>query len=240
MPTYLVVNREMLARMLESTRPMLRPQMQALWFHILLNTRYGEKDRGIFKTSLPRLVKETGLSMMTVRSLLKCLQSNRQVTNQVTNKGRTLTVVNYDSWVLSENGSNKQDNRQVTPVEVRSKESLDIPNGISCAINRVAEYYRTIQPKARLTKGAESKIKTRLGDKEFSEVELCEAIDKFKATNWWMRNNGKRGMEWFFRSEGQIARFIDLEPEAENERDKKQNPEYYTEPTKAIPLEEWK
>lgn len=70
-----------------------------------------------------------------------------------------------------------------------------------------------IYPKSRLTAGSRKKIETRL--KSWTFEELKQAIDGFSGSSWWMSHNRRRGVEWFFRSDDQIDRFINLKDEAE-------------------------
>jgi len=78
----------------------------------------------------------------------------------------------------------------------------------------VEKYHNQIHPlrkknnKLYITDQAKSKIKTRL--REFSEDELLQAIDNFSGANWWMENNSKRGVQWFFHSEDRIEQFLNL------------------------------
>ena len=79
-------------------------------------------------------------------------------------------------------------------------------------IQKIYGYYtRKIHNGSRLTEGSKLKIKTRL--KLFSVEQLLEAIDRFSKNKWWMENNGKRGVAWFFHSDDRIDQFLNLEPE---------------------------
>jgi hypothetical protein len=81
---------------------------------------------------------------------------------------------------------------------------------------RLFDYYREkIQPKARVN--APEKIRARL--KTFSADELCRAIDNFAADWWWMKHNATQGVEWFFRSDRQVERFLNMVPRPEPEGD---------------------
>lgn len=72
-------------------------------------------------------------------------------------------------------------------------------------------YKNKIHKKSKLTPKAKQKIKKRL--QECTEEELIQAIENFSNHNWWMKNNSKRGLAWFFHSEDRIQQFIHLEPE---------------------------
>jgi biotin operon repressor len=76
-----------------------------LYIHILLKANYETKgwrgiviERGQLVTSIPSLVKETGLSAQSVRTSLNRLKSTGELTDKVTNKFRLLTVVKYEEY----------------------------------------------------------------------------------------------------------------------------------------------
>lgn len=77
-------------------------------------------------------------------------------------------------------------------------------------------YSVNINSKSRLTSSAEKKITTRL--KEYSYSELERAIMNFSRDTWWMKNNARRGVAWFFNSENRIDQFLNLEPEERKEK----------------------
>lgn len=88
---------------------------------------------------------------------------------------------------------------------------------INAQIDELVEYYkRKIWPKTKLTKPAKLKIRTRLLEKStekditrFDELKL--AIDNFSRNTWRMQNNKDKGLQFFFRSEDQIAKWLELE-----------------------------
>ncbi len=69
-------------------------------------------------------------------------------------------------------------------------------------------YNEKICPGARLTRNGKKLIAERL--KEYCPAELEKAIDGFSRNNWWMDNHSGNGVEWFFGSESQIDKFINL------------------------------
>jgi len=78
----------------------------------------------------------------------------------------------------------------------------------------VQSYIEKINSRSRITEGAIDKVRVRLN--QYTVDELLDAIDRFSRSGWWMRNNSRRGLAWFFRSEDQIARFLELEPDIES------------------------
>ena len=77
-------------------------------------------------------------------------------------------------------------------------------------------YSTNINSKSRLTASARKKITSRL--KEFSFEELEQAIMNFSRDTWWMLNNARRGVAWFFHTENRIDQFLNLEPEEKIEK----------------------
>ena len=65
-----------------------------------------------------------------------------------------------------------------------------------------------------LTDAAKEKIKTRL--KTFSLQNLLLAIENFSKAEWWMTNNGVRGMAWFFHTDDRIEQFLNLKTEVKS------------------------
>ena len=60
----------------------------------------------------------------------------------------------------------------------------------------------------RLTESAKQKILDRLSD--FPPGILQRAMNNFSVNEWQMRNNGTRGLKWFFNSEDRIQEFLNL------------------------------
>ena len=67
-------------------------------------------NRGAFCTSLDTISKETGLSVMQVRTAINKLESTNDITSKPSNKNRLITVTNYNYF----QDDNKQDNKQIT------------------------------------------------------------------------------------------------------------------------------
>ena len=72
----------------------------------------------------------------------------------------------------------------------------------------VVAYRQKIDNTAPFTKKAESLIRSR--EKEYSKQELLEAIERFSQDEWRMNNNSHLGMEWFFKDEEQVAKWLML------------------------------
>lgn len=71
-------------------------------------------------------------------------------------------------------------------------------------------YEEKVLPGSRLTDKAKNKISARL--KEFTVEEILQGIDNFSKDIWWMENNARRGVAWFFHSEDRTEQFKNIIP----------------------------
>nr|DAI13171.1 MAG TPA: replisome organizer [Caudoviricetes sp.] len=88
-----------------------------LFIHCLLKANWKDGKfegidipRGSFVTSLPKLSKETGLSIQQTRTSLSKLILTNNITNKSYTKYRVISIINYEAY--QEN--NSQSNRQIT------------------------------------------------------------------------------------------------------------------------------
>ena len=101
------------------------PQMMALWINLLLRanvvaTEYQGRiiERGEVLTSLRSLAKETGLSLMQVRTCLERLKGAGQITithkatHEVSRANTLITVCKFDDYQYSDNDMNTRNNTQ--------------------------------------------------------------------------------------------------------------------------------
>jgi hypothetical protein len=117
---YITINKRMFEELVDNIPARLQDQMRVFMFHLLYNANYADKGN-LKRGQLFITTTVSTLSEQTVRSLLGHLKSNEQVTSKATNRGRILTIVKYDSWVMSEKQSNDQSNEQVTTTEVNHR-----------------------------------------------------------------------------------------------------------------------
>lgn len=94
-----------------------RPEVLALWIHILLRANFKEKQwqgkvipRGSFVTGRKALAEATGLTEQQVRSGLTRLASTNEIEVKSTNKYTIITVCKYDDYQVAE----IEDNQQIT------------------------------------------------------------------------------------------------------------------------------
>lgn len=97
------------------------PLIVALWDFILLSTNFKEANfenltiqRGQFVTSLNTLSSETGISIRSVRTALKKLESSGELTIKTTSKFSILTIVKYDTYQGSDVDDDTQKDKRLT------------------------------------------------------------------------------------------------------------------------------
>lgn len=94
----------------------------------------------------------------------------------------------------------------------KKKEAKKKADDIEKSINNIVSFYHErINARSSLTENAKHKLKLRL--REFNEEEMLDGILRFSNNTWRMTNNKTMGMEWFFRSEGQVQKWVELEPD---------------------------
>lgn len=96
-------------------------KMVHLFLYIILSANFEPKkwqgipiERGQFITGLKSLSLNTGLSIQSIRTCLKKLQNTKEITIKPTNKYSVITVVNYNTYQLREDTTNKQTNKPTT------------------------------------------------------------------------------------------------------------------------------
>lgn len=77
-----------------------------------------------------------------------------------------------------------------------------------------AYYKKKIQPNSRPLEKHMRKIAARL--RTYSVDDLKIAIDRFAASDWWMKNNGWRGASWFFGSDDRVEKSMNIQPQEGN------------------------
>lgn len=88
------------------------------------------------------------------------------------------------------------------------------------AVLEIFDFYKDeVLPGSRQSEGHLRKIRTRLT--EFTQEELKRAIVNFAACHWRMSHNADKGASWFFKSEAQVNKWMELIPSDENDRKKK-------------------
>ena len=105
-----------LDRALEEWRYATKPQYVALWVYLLLKANHKDKkvgnvvvERGSLMTSYVSLARGTGLTVQTVRTIIRHL-NGEEIIVKSTNKNTLISIVKYDFY----QGYRKQTNKQLT------------------------------------------------------------------------------------------------------------------------------
>jgi len=105
--------------------------MIKLFIYILLKVNHKENtwrgikiERGQFLTGLNTLNKETKISIQSLRTCLRRLESTKEINMQVTNKYRIITACNYESYQDVQQATNKQTNKQLTSNQQASNKQV--------------------------------------------------------------------------------------------------------------------
>lgn len=155
------------------------------------------KKYGFIKTFTVR-APESGQLRTYIRltEYIDLIKFDRNITNKVENEDLS---VQTDSPI----------SLNLKPFQSTLKDNNINNNNI---INNIYTYYtQKIYKTSKLTDEGKKKIITRL--KSYSEEELLRAIDKFSSNSWWMERNSNQGIVWFFRSDDQVDRFLNLKEE---------------------------
>lgn len=99
------------------------PNTLAVFIYLLLKANYCDQDfhgriihRGQLVTSLPKLSTDAGITIQQARTALLHLKSTGEITDELTNQYRVITVVNYDRYQTSTGettGNQQAINRQL-------------------------------------------------------------------------------------------------------------------------------
>jgi len=84
--------------------------------------------RGQLITSLNSLSQQTGISLQSIRTVLKRLKSTNEITIKSTNKYSIITICNYDSYQFTEYDTNNQTNSQLTNDQQTTNSQLTTDN----------------------------------------------------------------------------------------------------------------
>lgn len=86
---------------------------------------------GELEFTLSSLSATLGLSIQQVRTLLNNKQNNKQITLKSTNRCSTLTICNYDSYILEKNTHQQTNNKRITNEITNETDTIDIKSKIT-------------------------------------------------------------------------------------------------------------
>jgi hypothetical protein len=107
------------------------PHMVQLFIYLLLSANHKDGDwrgikikRGQLLTGLNRMNTDTGISIQTLRTCLSRLEKTGEITSEVTNKYRVITICNYDTYQDKDADTNKPPNKQLTSNQQTTNKQL--------------------------------------------------------------------------------------------------------------------
>ncbi len=139
------------------------PHMLRLFVHLIFSANYEDKSwrgievkRGSFITSWQGLSESLNLSVQTVRTCIKRLESTGEISRKSTNKFTIITICKYDSYqdfnpISNNQVTNEQQttNKQLTTTkeykeykEVKNKEKVYKKKFIPPSIDDVKQYFQ--------------------------------------------------------------------------------------------------
>ena len=127
------------------------PKMVALFIHLLLSANFEDNKwhgitikRGQFVTSLNKLSEESGISVRSIRTCLARLKETQEITEQVTNKYRIITIC---KWYIYQ-GNNLSDDKQATS----KRQTTDNQTTTNKEYKNIEEYNSSSSIRAKLEK----------------------------------------------------------------------------------------
>lgn len=196
-----------LDRALFDWRYATKPNYVALWIHILLKANHKSKEwenitiqRGQLVTSLESLSKGTGISVQTVRTILKRL-NGEELTYKSTNRYTLITILKYDEYQSSDDDTNKQINNQLTNNQQTTNKQLTTNNNVKKDKNDKNIYtyignseeltdafndFRDMRKKIKkpLTQRAEMLIAKKLSELSKDEKTQIEILNQSITNSW--------------------------------------------------------
>lgn len=165
-------------------------------------------DYGHLLSEIPYLTRITSKS--SISKIIKELKESGYIDFKRSVKNRVYVRIlqKTDSLIFSSK-LNFEDN---SIKKIEAKKTIRSESEKEGAQKIFDVYTQKILPGSRLTSNAKKKISARL--KEFTLEEILQGIDNFSKDSWWMENNAKRGITWFFHSEDRTEQFKNLIPRA--------------------------
>jgi len=183
---------------------------KSMFIHCLLMANHKEKrwrgvtiKRGSFITSFSHLSSETGISLQSVRTAIKNLESTGEIKKESTSKNTLITIVNYDGYQNSQQRPNKQitklqhmDNKQITTTnndnneiinsttsKNEKKSDLDIQNidlrNVEEKEKKLREKKNSIQEQINELKTNKIWLESVCIQNKMSETKLKNKLDEF-------------------------------------------------------------
>lgn len=169
------------------------------------------KKEGYCYASNEKLSTDIGIAKRSVENVLKELEKVGYIKREIIRKMGQNTARNIYLLPIMSSQSDVDSPRQIALPSPSEKVFALLDKNLDkrIEIQSIKDAYAyKINKNSRLTEGAKTKIKARL--KTYTLEELTKAIEKFSQDEWWMEKNSHQGLEWFFRNDAQIDKFLNL------------------------------
>ena len=172
------------------------PNTFRLFLYLLLKANYCDLRfegkvirRGQLITSLPKLAKETSLSVQQVRTSLLKLISTGEITDSSTRHYRIITIVKYDEY----QNDNRQDNRQITDNQQTDNRQITVSKEIKKDNKDKKE--NNNKPLKRFVPPTIEEIEQYCHERE-NHVSAERFFDYYEAVGWTYGKGGKPIKDW--------------------------------------------
>lgn len=193
------------------------PEVVSLFIHLLVMAQHTDFKyhgkvikRGQLQTSIAKLSKLTGLTERKVRTCLTRLETTNEIASKTTNRNRTITICNYDSYqgenFKSDKQNDKQNDKQVTNHQTRMDKNDN--NNIVVVDNapvRERIFNLLTIEKCCMTLGIDQVTYLRLAEQVLADWDITEekaqdmkhflSVMRIKVAAERKQNNGKKSAE---------------------------------------------
>ena len=223
--------------------PIMTGNMLALWVVILMTATHKERDvlfkgerittkSGQLLTGRKFLSMKSGVSESTVQRFLKKLESEHQIEQQISNKNRLITILNWSKYQGDEHQVEQQVNNKRTTSEQQvntyknvkntkniKKDTTDNGNDNEDERKEIVVYFNEVcTTQLKPTSSKMVQLSNRL--KIYSAEEIKQAIIKRTKLPWYAGENDD-GRLWYrdwdslFRNDEKIEAILNHEVKAE-------------------------
>jgi uncharacterized phage protein (TIGR02220 family) len=190
-----------------------------LFMYLLLKANHKDGNwqgidikKGQFITSYGKISSDTGISVQTIRTLLKKLENTNEINTQTTNKYTVITICKYADYQSEESETNTQltNNQQTTNNQLTTNNNnknnkediIDFESLLEYVNNAFDRKFKVVN------KEVKAKYKTLLKS-GYEKSDIFKAINNCKKDKWHKENNYQYcTLEYFSRS-ATIDKFSD-------------------------------
>jgi uncharacterized phage protein (TIGR02220 family) len=168
--------------------------------------------KGQFITSFGRISTDTGISLQTIRTLLKKFEKTNEINIQTTNKFSVITICKYEDYQTEEIETNKQlTNKQQTTNKQLTTNKNNKNNKEEIDYLALLEYLnKTFDRKFKLISDKVKKqFAARLKD-GYSKEDIITAINNCKQNKFHIENNYQYCTPEFFSKSSTLEKYSDV------------------------------